>query len=211
MQRLGALTSAFVVDFCKTAQMVSVAAQDHLRPLIDHFAYGDHLMNSWKLDVSTLKFVLKGNLPYGYPYQRKQCALLEYVLGQTYSKESVSIMLNLQKQQKQRYQALEDQLVSMIVDAMGLVEHHGKLPKNSNTVLGYLRTAKIRYNQLQLSTKSPIWIWPSKENTKKMCDEDFDQIDWIWLHLSTQLIYFVLFQFVSFPHVTMTLYKKVRP
>lgn len=32
---------------------------------------------------------------------------------------------------------------------------------------------------------------------------------WLWLHLSSQLIYFVLFQFASFPTIVMALHEKV--
>lgn len=32
---------------------------------------------------------------------------------------------------------------------------------------------------------------------------------WLWLHLSSQLIYFVLFQFASFPNIVMALHDKV--
>jgi len=31
----------------------------------------------------------------------------------------------------------------------------------------------------------------------------------LWQHLSSQLIYFVLFQFASFPHMVVSLYEKV--
>lgn len=33
----------------------------------------------------------------------------------------------------------------------------------------------------------------------------------LWQHLSSQLIFFVLFQFASFPHMVLTLYEKVGP
>lgn len=32
---------------------------------------------------------------------------------------------------------------------------------------------------------------------------------WLWLHLSSQLIYFVLFQFANFPNIVMALHDKV--
>lgn len=32
---------------------------------------------------------------------------------------------------------------------------------------------------------------------------------WVWLHLSSQLIYFILFQFASFPHIVMVIHDKV--
>ena len=33
----------------------------------------------------------------------------------------------------------------------------------------------------------------------------------LWQHLSSQLIFFVLFQFASFPHMVLSLHQKVRP
>lgn len=33
---------------------------------------------------------------------------------------------------------------------------------------------------------------------------------WIWLHLSSQLIYFVLFQFACFPNFVMAIHDRVR-
>lgn len=38
-------------------------------------------------------------------------------------------------------------------------------------------------------------------------DSGFGQL--LWQHLGSQLIFFVLFQFVSFPHMVMSLYEKV--
>lgn len=39
--------------------------------------------------------------------------------------------------------------------------------------------------------------------------ETSDSSHWLWLHLSSQLIYFVLFQFASFPNIVMALHDKV--
>lgn len=39
--------------------------------------------------------------------------------------------------------------------------------------------------------------------------ETGDSSHWLWLHLSSQLIYFVLFQFASFPNIVMALHDKV--
>uniref|UniRef100_A0A1A9W3M7 Mediator of RNA polymerase II transcription subunit 23 n=1 Tax=Glossina brevipalpis TaxID=37001 RepID=A0A1A9W3M7_9MUSC len=80
-------------------------------PIVERFDYADHLMNSRKLDRNILKFILKGSLPYEPELVEEQPQLLRYVLEQMYSKEMVSIMLNLQKQQKQRCNTLEEQLL----------------------------------------------------------------------------------------------------
>lgn len=60
--------------------------------------YADHLINPWKLDPTTLKFSLKGNLPYDEELLQPQTQLLRYVLKQPYSRDMVCSMLGLQKQ-----------------------------------------------------------------------------------------------------------------
>jgi len=45
------------------------------------------------------------------------------------------------------------------------------------------------------------------ENDDLANDEGLSQL--LWQHLSSQVIYFVLFQFASFPHMVMSLYEKV--
>jgi mediator of RNA polymerase II transcription subunit 23 len=47
---------------------------------------------------------------------------------------------------------------------------------------------------------------PTEENTAGVASTSH----WLWLHLSSQLIYFVLFQFASFPNIVMALHDKVR-
>ncbi|XP_061399738.1 mediator of RNA polymerase II transcription subunit 23 [Musca vetustissima] len=173
--KLNTLMTDYVEEFRMTAQMVSVIGHVHMLPIVEHFGYADHMMNSWKLDQNTLKFNLKGILPYDLELMEEQPQLLRYVLGQSYSKEMVSSMLNLQKQQKHRCNTLEDQLVNLIINAMEMTE------SNENT-------AGSGFN-------SP--------------EEQISHNEWIWLHLSSQLIYFVLFQFVSFMQIVLALYDKL--
>lgn len=40
--------------------------------------------------------------------------------------------------------------------------------------------------------------------------DDISNSHWFWLHLSSQLIYFVLFQFATFPNIVMALHDKVK-
>lgn len=164
-----------VEEFRMTAQMVSIIGHTHMLPIVEHFGYADHMMNSWKLDPNTLKFNFKGILPYELELMEEQPQLLRYVLGQSYSKEMVSVMLNLQKHQKQRCNTLEDQLVNLIIHAMEMTE------SNENTLGSGFNVP----------------------------EEQISHNEWIWLHLSCQLIYFVLFQFVSFMHIVLALYDKV--
>lgn len=40
-------------------------------------------------------------------------------------------------------------------------------------------------------------------------DEAQSPTHWLWVHISSQLIYFVLFQFASFPNIVVSLHDKV--
>lgn len=175
--KLNRLMTDFVEEFRTTAQMVSIIGHASMLPIVEHFGYADHMMNSWRLDHNTLKFNFKGSLPYEPELLEEQKPLLRYVLEQPYSREMVSQMLNLQKHQKQRYNALEEQLVNLIVQAMEMTEANDA-------------TAGSGFNS---------------------SDEQITPYEWMWLHLSSQLIYFVLFQFVSFMHIVLALHEKVGP
>ncbi|XP_053964046.1 mediator of RNA polymerase II transcription subunit 23 [Anastrepha ludens] len=165
----------FMEEFRRTAQMVSIIGHSHMLPIVECFGYADHMMNSWKLDPNTLRFVFKGNLPYDADLLEEQTKLLRYVLDQPYSKEMVSVMMSLQKQQKQRCNALEEQLVNLIISAMEMTESNDSMMGSSFNVY----------------------------------EEQTSMNEWVWLHLSSQLIYFVLFQFVSFSHIVTALYEKL--
>ncbi|KAJ4431363.1 Mediator of RNA polymerase II transcription subunit 23 [Periplaneta americana] len=164
--KLAELLSSFVESFRATAQMVSIIGHSRMLPVVEHSGYADHLINPWKLDPSSLKFTLKGSLPYDRELLEPQTGLLRYVLEQPYSRDMVCSMLGLQKQHKQRCVALEEQLVELVILAM--------------------------------------------ERSETEADtDDISNSHWLWLHLSSQLIYFVLFQFASFPNIVMALHDKL--
>ncbi|XP_066992222.1 mediator of RNA polymerase II transcription subunit 23 isoform X2 [Anabrus simplex] len=169
---LAHLLSSFVESFRPTAQMVSIIGHSKMLPVVEHSGYADHLINPWKLDPTTLKFTLKGNLPYDQELLERQTGLLRYVLEQPYSRDMVCSMLGLQKQycallqHKQRCVALEEQLVELVIIAM-------------------------ERSETELET------------------DDVTNSHWLWLHLSSQLIYFVLFQFASFPSIVLALHDKL--
>lgn len=54
-------------------------------------------INSWKLDSLTLKFQLKGALPYSPELLEPQPGLLRYILRQPYSREMVCTVIDIQK------------------------------------------------------------------------------------------------------------------
>lgn len=97
-QKLAKLLSNFVESFRNTAQMVSIVGHSKMLPVVEHTGYADYLINPWLLDPTTLKFSLKGNLPYDPDLLKPQTELLRYVLEQPYSRDMVCSMLGLQKQ-----------------------------------------------------------------------------------------------------------------
>lgn len=162
--RLSGLFSDYIGSFRDCAQMVSIIGHSEMRPVVEHSGCPEHLVNPWKLDPITLRFSLKGTLPYESELLEKQTGLLRYVLEQPYSRDMVCGMLGLQKQHKQHCAALEEQLVELVVHAM----ERSELETDENTTQG------------------------------------------LWLHLSSQLIYFVLFQFSSFPNIVLALVERLQ-
>ncbi|KAH0954985.1 hypothetical protein HN011_002731 [Eciton burchellii] len=168
--KLAKLLSNFVESFRNTAQMVSIVGHSKMLPVVEHTGYADHLINPWLLDPTTLKFSLKGNLPYDADLLKPQTKLLRYVLEQPYSRDMVCSMLGLQKQHKQRCIVLEEQLVELVILAM---------ERSENETIPAEGTDGIVANH------------------------------WVWLHLSSQLIYFILFQFACFPSIVMAIHDKL--
>ncbi|KAL4235920.1 Mediator of RNA polymerase II transcription subunit 23 [Mactra antiquata] len=162
--KMGRLLSEFVHSFRPVAQMVTISGRSHLLPVVGHSMATN---NVWRLNAKDLKFSVSGPLPYSREVQEPQSGLLRYVLEQPYSRDMVGSMLGLNKQQKQRCEVLEEQLVNLVVSAM---EHSENLESTSDPGLSHL----------------------------------------LWQHLSSQLIYFVLFQFASFPHMVVSLYDKLK-
>ncbi|KAI5729263.1 hypothetical protein M8J76_000799 [Diaphorina citri] len=173
--KLSNLLSGCVASFRATAQMVSIIGLSEMLPVVEHSGYAETQINPWRLDPVTLKFSLKGNLPYDASLLKPQTKLLRYVLEQPYSRDMVCSLLGLQKTQKNRCVALEEQLVELLIVAMERSEAEACCPPSSSH-----------------DATSP----PSHTL-------------WLWLHLSSQLIYFVLFQFAKFPNIVQSLYDKL--
>ncbi|XP_035384714.1 mediator of RNA polymerase II transcription subunit 23 isoform X1 [Electrophorus electricus] len=166
---LGSLISDFVDSFRPTARLNSICGRCSLLPVVNN---SGAICNSWKLDPTTLRFPLKGMLPYDKDLFEPQTGLLRYVLEQPYSRDMVCNMLGLNKQtlniaqHKQRCPVLEEQLVDLVVYAM-----------------------------------------ERSETEEQFDDGGTSQL--LWQHLSSQLIFFVLFQFASFPHMVLSLHQKL--
>ncbi|KAK7495937.1 hypothetical protein BaRGS_00012927 [Batillaria attramentaria] len=170
---LGKSLSKLVYSFRPAAQMVSIAGRSRLLPVVGHSMA---VSNVWRLNSQTLSFMLNGPLPYDQELSRPQKELLRYVLEQTYSRELVCTMLGLNKQAKVRCEALEAQLVDLVVSALERCEEEPEAGVSSTSGGG----------------------------------EEADPSQLHWQHLSSQLIFFVLFQFASFSHMVLALYEKLK-
>uniref|UniRef100_A0A182MU65 Mediator of RNA polymerase II transcription subunit 23 n=1 Tax=Anopheles culicifacies TaxID=139723 RepID=A0A182MU65_9DIPT len=177
--RVSNLTANFIEEFVSVAQMLSIIGHSSMLPIVEHSSYADNLIIPWKLDPDTLKLSLRGNLPYDEELLQPQARLLRFVLQQPYSRDMVCSMLNFQKQQKQKCAALEEQLVWLVLNAMEYSEKEGTQAQN---------TAGTTMNEH---------------------DADQSHTQWVWLHLSSQLIYFVLFQFATFQNIVNALHEKL--
>lgn len=127
---LSGKVAEFVDRFRATATMVSTTGRSSLLPVVYHFSAP--LTSTWKLDHETLRFTTKGQLPYDKSLYQRQTKLLRYILEQPYSRDMVCHVLNLQKQQKQRCEALETELVDLLVDAMERTSEIENLNENDD-------------------------------------------------------------------------------
>ncbi|XP_054154034.1 mediator of RNA polymerase II transcription subunit 23-like [Oppia nitens] len=173
------LITSFIDSFRPTAQMVSTAGRSKLLPIVGH---SSSLNNIWKLDPVTAKFQMRGLLPYNKDLLEPQIGLLRYVLEQPSSRDMITSMLALNSKQKQRNILLEEQLVELIIIAMERSESCG--------TGGVGGAADLEVTD---------------ENGEQGCNPLF----FLWQHLSSHLIYFVLFQFASFPHIVLRLHDKL--
>lgn len=165
----------FIEGFRDTVQMLTIIGHTQMRPVVEQSGYADQLINPWRLDPNTLKFTVKGNLPYDQDILEPQTSLLRYVLIQRYSRDMICSMMNLQKQHKARCAQLEEQIVSLLISAMERSEQEA-----------------LNINDIS-----------------NVAEETQNSSHWLWLHLSSQLIYFVLFQFATFPNIVRALYEKL--
>lgn len=75
---------------------------------------------------------------------------------------------------------------------------------NSNNNIGNNNNNQQQQQSLQEGQQEE-----ESEEDKREKEGNFSTIHWLWVHISSQLIYFVLFQFASFPNIVQTLHDKV--
>ncbi len=176
------MMSVFLNSFRPTAQMVSSTLKHKMRPIVEQTGKA-HQTSSWKIDPSSLKFILKNNLTYDriLPYSKElvepQKQLLMYILKQLSSKELVNSVMGVQKPRKDatsgmspaiRYPLLEEQLVALFIQAM-------------------IETEEALEVNVELDPNLHL----------------------LWWNLSSQLIFFLIYQFVTFPTFVDSIFKVV--
>jgi len=92
------LMADLVDSFKPVAQMVTIIGRSRMLPVVEHSGHASYSIMSWKLDPITLRFLLKGNLPYDKELLKPQDRLLRYILEQPYSRDMACAILGLQKQ-----------------------------------------------------------------------------------------------------------------
>ncbi len=193
-------------------------------PVVDQSAHGVH--HSWKLEQGTLKLPLKGNLPYDKEFTEAQTGLVRYVLEQPYSREVLCGMLGLQKQHKQRHAVLEEQLVELLVQAMERAELSGETAASAASAplaapagasaaasAGAIGAAAGASGASAAAAAggSDAAGGGSGGSGGGGADgaDELGVSHWLWHHLSSQIIYFVLFQFASFPALVSLLHERL--
>ena len=68
---------------------------------------------------------------------------------------------------------------------------------------------KQRCNVLEDQLVDLVVVAMERSENEEPNNEDVTVSELLWQHLSSQLIFFVLFQFASFPHMVLALYEKV--
>ncbi|XP_014671221.1 PREDICTED: mediator of RNA polymerase II transcription subunit 23-like [Priapulus caudatus] len=158
--RIGKLFSDFVDSFKPTAQMVTMAGSA-LNKLLPVVGYAVQAGNVWKLDPTSLRFPIRGSLPYDKEVYEPLRALVRYVLEQQYSRDMICNMLGISKQHQMRSITLEEQFTELIVTAM------------------------------------------------ERSDSDAEYVNTLWKTLSSNMVFFFLFQFISFPDLVTALHGKL--
>lgn len=68
---------------------------------------------------------------------------------------------------------------------------------------------KLRCSVLEDQLVDLVVIAMERSEEEDLTESASETIDQLWQHLSSQVIFFVLFQFASFPHMVLVLHEKV--
>ncbi|XP_043213331.1 mediator of RNA polymerase II transcription subunit 23-like isoform X1 [Amphibalanus amphitrite] len=179
--KLAGLLEGFIGSFRSTAQMVTIMGRQYMLPIVEHAVQP---ANSWKLDPVTLRFQVKGNLPYERAVLQPQKALLMYIVRQPYSREMVCSVLGLQKQHKQRCPTLEDVLVDLIVTSMEQLEANttDDFRERAAQLWQHISAQLIYFVVFYFADFSQLMLKLRTKLTGRKWDNSRDHLMWILLH-----------------------------
>ena len=178
------LVSNFLNSFRPPAQMVSSVLRHRMRPVVEQNGKA-HAVSSWKMDPHSLKFLLKQNLTYEkvLPFAKNLCepqtALLRYILKQPYSKDLVISVLGVQKPRKDNSDSSGR--------GSGSSSQYPMLEEQ--LVLLFVEAIEQSDRALKISNsdENPAVASLIRERTQIF-----------WFSLCSELIFFLLYQFVNF-------------
>ena len=166
------LVSSFLNSFRSTAQMVTCINRHRLRPVVE-MAGRAHQVSSWKLEPNSLKFILKNTMTYDriLPYCKTITAPQEPLL---------------------RYVLRQSHCKDLVNNMLGL---HNK-PRNKD-VSGGGQLQKYPALEEQL-VKLFVEAMDEAETDPDHDEEESSGLQTLWTTLSSELIFFVLFQYIQF-------------
>uniref|UniRef100_A0A3B5KEB5 Mediator of RNA polymerase II transcription subunit 23 n=1 Tax=Takifugu rubripes TaxID=31033 RepID=A0A3B5KEB5_TAKRU len=189
---LGSLISDFVDSFRPTARINSICGRCSLLPVVNN---SGAICNSWKLDPSTLHFPLKGMLPFDKVTFFDFKLIKDTCMGK-HSDEFISLS---------HQELFEPQT--------GLLRYVLEQPYSREMVcnmLGLNKQQKQRCPVLEEQLVDLVVYAMERSESEEHFDADVGGTSQLlWQHLSSQLIFFVLFQFASFPHMVLSLHQKL--
>ena len=164
-----------------------------MRPVVEQNGKA-HAISSWKMDPHSLKFLLKQTLTYEkvLPFSKSLCdpqtSLLRYILKQPYSKDLVNSVLGVQKPRKDPS------------DPSGRGSGSGSQYPMLEEQLVLLFIEAMEQSDMVLeitnSNKDTVTATQLRERTQIF-----------WWSLCSELIFFLLYQFVSFGSFIDSIYK----
>lgn len=89
-------------------------------------------------------------------------------------------------------------------------------PYSKDMVCSMLNLQKQHKQRCSAVEEQLVWLIMSAMERSELevvksndADDTFSNIHWLWVHISSQLIYFVLLQFANFPNIVTTLHDRV--
>ena len=165
-----------------------------MRPVVEQNGKA-HAISSWKMDPHSLKFLLKQTLTYEkvLPFSKSLCepqtSLLKYILKQPYSKDLVNSVLGVQKPRKDPSDP----------SGRGVSGSCSQYPMlEEQLVLLFIEAMEQSDRTLSIAN--------ANEDTA-IASQLRERTQIFWWSLCSELIFFLLYQFVSFSSFIDSIYK----